>query len=329
MNRREIITALGAAALSPLSALAQSGGQMRSVGVLMSFLQDDPAGVADVAAFRQRLAELGWIEGQNIRIEFRWSGSDVERAQVLARVLVALKPDVLLARSTPPTAALKRETDAIPIVFVNVAEPVESGFVQTHARPGGNITGFTYFESSIGGKLLQLLKEADPRLARIAIIYNPQTAPFAGLFLRSVQLAAPSLALQIVDMPVYGDGDIEGAMGAFAREPAGGLIAIPDTFTVDHRDMIIALAARHRLPALYPTPSFTPSGGLMAYAADTRDAMQRAAGYIDRILRGTKPADLPVQTPAKFELSINLKTAKALGLTIPANLLALADEVIE
>jgi putative tryptophan/tyrosine transport system substrate-binding protein len=329
MNRREIIATLGAAALSPLSALAQSGGQMRSVGVLMSFLQDDPAGVADVTAFRQRLAELGWIEGQNIRMEFRWSGSDVERAQVLARELVALKPDVLLARSTPPTAALKRETDAIPIVFVNVAEPIESGFVQTLARPGGNITGFTYFESSIGGKWLQLLKEADPRLARVAIIYNPQTAPFGGLFLRSVQLAAPSLALQIVDLPVHSDGDIEAAMVAFAREPAGGLIAIPDTFTVGHRDRIIALAARHRLPALYSTPSFMPSGGLMAYAADTRDAMQRAASYIDRILRGTKPADLPVQTPAKFELSINLKTAKALGLTIPPNLLALADEVIE
>ena len=178
MNRREIIAALGAAAVSPLSALAQSGGQMRSVGVLMSFLPEDPAGVADVAAFRQRLAELGWIEGQNIRIEFRWSGSDVERAQVLAKELVTLKPDVLLARSTPPTAALKRETDVIPIVFVNVAEPIDSGFVQTLARPGGNITGFTYFESSIGGKLLQLLKEADPRLARIVtiLVATPQMA---------------------------------------------------------------------------------------------------------------------------------------------------------
>lgn len=329
MNRREFIAILGAAAVSPLSALAQPGGQTRSVGVLMSFLPDDPAGVADVAAFRQRLAELGWIEGQNIRIEFRWAGSDVERAEVLAKELVALRPDVLLARSTPPTAALKRETETIPIVFVNVAEPIESRFVQTLARPGGNITGFTYFESSIGGKWLQLLKEADPRLARIAIIYNPRTAPFAGLFLRSIQLAAPSLTLQIVDMPVHGDGDIEGAMAAFAREPAGGLIAIPDTFTVVRRDMIIALATRHRLPALYPTSSFTRSGGLMAYAADTRDAMQRAASYIDRILRGAKPADLPVQAPAKFELSINLKTAKALGLDLSPMLIARADEVIE
>jgi putative ABC transport system substrate-binding protein len=329
MNRREIIAALGATAVSPFSALAQPGERMRSVGVLMSFLQGDPAGVADVAAFRQRLTELGWIEGQNIRIEFRWPGADVERARVLAKELVALKPDVLLARSTPPTAALKRETDAIPIVFVNVAEPIESGFVQTLARPGGNITGFSYFESSIGGKWLQLLKEADPRIVRIAIIYNPQTAPFAGLFLHSVQSAAPTLALQIVDMPVHSDADIEAAAAVFAREPGGGLVAIPDTFTVERRDTIIALAARHRLPALYPTPSFTPSGGLMAYAVDTRDAMQRAAGYIDRILRGAKPADLPVQAPAKFELSINLRTAKALGLDLAPMLLARADEVIE
>jgi putative tryptophan/tyrosine transport system substrate-binding protein len=329
MNRREIIAALGATAVSPFSALAQPGERMRSVGVLMSFLQGDPAGVADVAAFRQRLTELGWIEGQNIRIEFRWPGADVERARVLAKELVALKPDVLLARSTPPTAALKRETDAIPIVFVNVAEPIESRFVQTLARPGGNITGFSYFESSIGGKWLQLLKEADPRIVRIAIIYNPQTAPFAGLFLHSVQSAAPTLALQIVDMPVHSDADIEAAAAVFAREPGGGLVAIPDTFTVERRDTIIALAARHRLPALYPTPSFTPSGGLMAYAVDTRDAMQRAAGYIDRILRGAKPADLPVQAPAKFELSINLRTAKALGLDLAPMLLARADEVIE
>ncbi len=329
MNRREIIAALGATAVSPFSALAQPGERMRSVGVLMSFLQSDPAGAADVAAFRQRLTELGWIEGQNIRIEFRWPGADVERARVLAKELVALKPDVLLARSTPPTAALKRETDAIPIVFVNVAEPIESGFVQTLARPGGNITGFTNFESSIGGKWLQLLKEAAPRIVRIAIIYNPQTAPFSGLFLRAVQSAAPSLALQIVDMPVHSDGDIEAAMAVFAREPGGGLIPVPDTFTIERRDTIIALAARLRLPALYPAPSFTPSGGLMAYAVDTRDAMQRAAGYIDRILRGARPSDLPVQAPAKFELSINLKTAKALGLDLAPMLLARADEVIE
>jgi putative ABC transport system substrate-binding protein len=329
MNRREIMAALGAAAASPFLALAQPGEQMRRVGVLMSVLQGDPTGVADVAAFRQGLAELGWIEGRNIQLEYRWPGSDVERAQVLAKELVGLKPDALLARSTPTTAALKRETDTIPIVFVNVAEPIQSGFVQTLARPGGHVTGFTNFEASIGGKWLQLLKEVDPRIVRIAIVYNPQTAPFAALFLRSVQSAAPTFAVQIVDMPVRGDADIEAAMAMFAREPDGGLIAIPDSFTVGRRDAIIALASRHRLPALYSTPSFTPNGGLMAYAVDTRDAMQRAAGYIDRILKGAKPADLPVQAPAKFELSINLKTAKTLGLNLAPTLLAGADEVIE
>jgi putative tryptophan/tyrosine transport system substrate-binding protein len=329
MNRREIIAALAATAVSPFSALAQPGEQIRRVGVLMSFPQDNPSSVADVAAFRQRLADLGWIEGQNIRIEFRWPGSDLDHARVLAKELVALNPDVLLARSTPNTAALKRETSTIPIVFVNVAEPVESGFVQTLARPGGHITGFTNFEASIGGKWLQLLKEADPRIVRVAIIYNPQTAPFAALFLRSVQSAAATLSAQVVDMPVQDDADIETAVPMFTREPGGGLIAIPDSFTVGRRDVIIALAARHRLPALYSAPSFTSSGGLMAYAVDTRDTMQRAAGYIDRILKGAKPADLPVQAPAKFDLSLNIKTAKTLSLDLAPTLLARADEVIE
>ena len=330
MNRREIIAALGAVAASPLLALAQPGEQMRRVGVLMSFLQDDPAGAAEVAALRQGLADLGWIEGRNIRIELRWHGGDVERAQALAKELVALKLDVLLARSTPATAALKRETDTIPIVFANIAaEPMESGFVQTLARPGGHITGFTSFEAAIGGKWLQLLKEADPRISRIAAIYNPETAPYAGLFLRSAQSAAPTLAVQIVDMPVRSDADIEAALATFASKPGGGLITIPDSFASERRDTIIALAARHRLPALYSTPSFTPSGGLMAYAVDTRDTMRRAAGYVDRILKGAKPADLPVQAPARFELSINLKTARTLGLEIRPTLLASADEVIE
>jgi ABC-type uncharacterized transport system substrate-binding protein len=328
MRRRDfLVAALGAAAW-PLALRAQQG-EMRRVGVLMSFLHDDPAGIKDVAAFRQGLVDFGWVEGRNIHIELRWAGGDVERAQVLAKELVGLKPDVLLARSTPTTDALKSETSVIPIVFVNVAEPIESGFVQTLARSGGHITGFTNFEASIGGKWLQLLKEADPRIVRIAIIYNPKTAPFAPLFLRSVQSAALTLAVQIVDMPVQGDADIETAVAMFTREPGGGLIAIPDSFTAGRRDVIIALAARHRLPALYSTPSFTPSGGLMAYAVDSRDTMQRAAGYVDRILKGAKPADLPVQAPAKFELSINLKTAKTLGLDLGPTLLARADEVIE
>jgi putative ABC transport system substrate-binding protein len=251
MRRREFIAGLGAAAFAmPRFGCAQQGERMRHIGVLMSVLQDDPAGLSDVAAFRQGLAELGWIEGRNIRIDFRWPGGDVERAQELAKELVALKPDVLLARSTPTTAALKSETEVIPIVFVNVAEPVESRFAQTLAQPGGNITGFTNFEGSIGGKWLQLLKEVDPRIARVGIIYNPRTAPFAGLFLRSVQSAARMLSVQTVELPVQSDADIEMALASFALERGGGLVAIPDSFTAGRRDLIIALTARHRLPAL-------------------------------------------------------------------------------
>jgi putative ABC transport system substrate-binding protein len=329
MRRREFITLLGGAALAwPIGALAQ-GGRMRRVGVLMNVVENDPGGVAEMADFRQGLAELGWVADRNINIEFRWPGGDLERAQALAKELVDLKPEVLLARSTPTTAALKRESDSIPIVFVNVTEPVEQGFVQSLARPGGNITGFTNFESMIGGKWLQLLKEVDPRIARIAIIFNPQTAPFAGLFLRSVEAAAPGLAVEVAAMPVQRDTDIEPAMTAFARRPAGALVAIPDSFTLQHRDLIIAAAARNRLPALYANLVSTPSGGLMAYAVDARDLMHRAAGYVDRILKGEKPSELPVQQPAKFELSINLKTARALGLTVPQSLVSIADEVIE
>jgi putative ABC transport system substrate-binding protein len=329
MTRREFIARLGAGVVWPLAAWAQQPERVRHIGVLMNVVRDDPGGLADVAAFRQGLAELGWVEGRNIDIEFRWPGGDIERAQTFAKELVGLRPDVLIGRSTPTTAALKQETGTIPIIFVNVTEPLEQGFVQSLARPGGNITGFTNFEASIGGKWLQLLKEVDPRIARVAVIYNPQTAPFAGLFLRSVQSAAPTFAVEAVAMPVQNDADIEAALTMFAQRPAGGLIAIPDSFTGEHRALIIALAARHRLPALYSTLSFTPSGGLMAYSVDTRDLMQRAATYVDRILRGASPAELPVQQPAKFQLSINLKTAKAIDLDLAPTLIARADEVIE
>ena len=329
MRRREFIAGLGSAAAWPLAARAQQGDRARHVGVLMSVVQEDPGGPADVTAFRQGLADLGWIEGRNIDIEFRWPGGDIERVQTFAKELVGLRRDVLIGRSTPTTAALKHETVTIPIIFVNVPEPVEQGFVQSLARPGGNVTGFTNFEASIGGKWLQLLKEVDPRIARVAVIYNPQTAPFAGLYLRSVESAAPTFVVETVAMPIQGDADIEAALTMFARQPSGGLIAIPDSFTLQHRDRIIALAARYRLPALYANSSAIPSGGLMAYAVDTRDTMQRAAGYVDRILKGAKPGDLPVQQAARFQLSINLKTAKAMGLDIAPNLIARADEVIE
>jgi putative ABC transport system substrate-binding protein len=330
MQRREFMAGLGSAVVArPLAVRAQQPERLRHVGVLMNVVQQDPGGSADVTAFRQGLADLGWIEGRNIDIQFRWPGGDIERVRTFARELVGLRPDVLIGRSTPTTAALKQETATIPIIFVNVPEPAEQGFVQSLARPGGNITGFTNFEASIGGKWLQLLKEVDPRIARVAVIYNPQTAPFAGLFLRSVQSAAPTFVVEMVTMPIRSDADIETALSMFATQPSSGLIAIPDSFTVQHRDRIIALAAHYRLPALYANPSATPSGGLMAYAVDTRDTMQRAAGYVDRILKGTKPADLPVQQAARFQLSINVKTAKAIGLDVAPNLLARADEVIE
>jgi putative tryptophan/tyrosine transport system substrate-binding protein len=295
----------------------------------MYTLEDDPAGTADVAAFQQGLAELGWTEGRNLRTHLRWPGGDVERARALAKELVVLRPDALVARSTPTATALKGETDVIPIVFVNVSEPVESGLAQTLARPGGNATGFTNFESSIGGKWLQLLKEVDPRIIRVGMIYNPQTAPFAKSFLHSVQTAATMLSVQTVDLPVRTDADIEAGLAMLAREPGAGLVAIPDSFTVERRDVIVALTAHHRLPSVYANPSATQSGGLVAYAVDSQDAMRRAAGYIDRILRGARPGDLPVQQATKFTLSINLKTAKALGLEIPPSLVATADEVIE
>jgi putative tryptophan/tyrosine transport system substrate-binding protein len=330
MRRRQFIAALGGAVATwPSLSRAQHVDLTRQVGVLMSVVPDDPSGDADIAAFRQGLDELGWTDGRNIRLHLRWPGGDIERVRALAKELVELRPDALVSRSTPTTMALRSQTDLIPIVFVNVSEPVESGLAQTLARPGGNVTGFTNFEGSIGGKWLQLLKEVDPRISRVAMIYNPQTAPFGRLFLRSVQSAAPVLSLQAVDLPVETTSDIETALAAFAREKGGSLVAIPDSFTSEHRDLIIALAARHQLPAVYSYLSATRSGGLMAYAVDTRDTMRRAAGYIDRILKGARPAELPIQQPAQLALSVNLKTAKALGLEFPPSLVATADEVIE
>jgi putative ABC transport system substrate-binding protein len=329
MTRREFTTLFGGAAAAwPLAARAQQP-RMRRLGVLMSFAENDPGGISEMDELRTGLAELGWVEGRNIHVDVRWPGGNMERVPEMAVELVSLRPDILLARSTPTTAALKREGETIPIVFVNIIEPVEQGFVQNLARPGGNITGFTNFESMIGGKWLQLIKEVDPRITRVAVIFNPQTAPFAGLFVRSIEAAAPGLAIEVMTMPVASAANIEVAMTDFARRPGGGLVAIPDSFTGEHREHVIAQAARNRLPTLFSNVVSTSNGGLMAYAVDTRDLMHRAAGYVDRILKGDKPAELPVQQPAKFTLSINLKSAKALGLTVPLSLMARADEVIE
>jgi len=328
MKRREFIAGLGGAAAWPLAAWAQVE-RLRRIGVLMSVLNDDPEGPAEMAALRQRLAEHGWVEGRTIDIAVRWAGGNIRLIESLAKELVGLKPDVLLSRSTPTTAALKRESGGIPIVFVNVAEPAEQGLVQSLARPGGNITGFTNFEASVGSKMLQLLKEIDPRIVRVVVIYNPRTAPFAGSYVRSMGAAATSLGVETIATPVQSDSDIEAALTAFARQPGGGLIAIPDAFTAERRDLITALAERMRLPAMYGLLYFARSGGLTTYAVDARDLMHRAADYVDRILSGTRAADLPVQQPTKFDLIINLKTAKALGIEVPPNLLAIAQEVIE
>jgi putative tryptophan/tyrosine transport system substrate-binding protein len=330
MNRREIIAGIAGAAVAwPAVARAQQSSRRRRLGVLIGTPLGDPGGQAEVAAFVKALAELGWVEGRNIDIAYRWSGGDIARADTFAKEMIKLNPDILLARSTPPTMALKSATSTIPIVFVNVAEPISSGIVPNLVRPGGNITGFAGFEASIGGKWLQLLKGVDPRLIRIGIIYNPQTAPFAGLFLRSIETAAPTVGVETIAIPVQSEADIAAALTSLAQRPGSGLVQILDTYTLEHRDSIIALAARLRLPALYSNRVATRSGGLMAYAVDDLNQFQRAATYVDRILKGEKPADLPVQPPARFELSINLKTAKALGLALPDTLVASADEVIE
>lgn len=327
MRRREFAALCIGAAAWPLAARAQP--RQRRLGMLIGTSPGDPGGQAEVAVFVKALEQLGWVEGRNIAIAYRWSGADLALAEMSARELMAGNPDVLLARSTPPTIALQRATSTVPIVFVNVAEPISSGIVPNLGQPGGNTTGFTNFEASIGGKWLQLLKEVAPGLVRIGILYNPHSAPFAGLFLRSVEVAAPILAVETIAMPVQNEADIHAALSAIAQRPGSGLVQIPDSYSVEHRNVIIDLAARLRVPALYSSRLMAVSGGLISYAVDDLNQFQRAATYVDRILNGAKPADLPVQQPDRFQLSINLKTAKTLGLEMPPSLLALADEVIE
>ena len=331
MNRREVIAALGAAAASPLLALAQPSEQMHRVGVLSSFLQDDPAGVADVAVFQQGLADLGWIEGRNIRIELRWPGGDVERAQALAKELVGLQPDVLLAgNSTPVTAALQRETRTIPIVFVGVGDPVASGLIAGLPQPGGNLTGFFNWEASFGGNWLELLLEIAPDIKRVAMIFNPDTAPLVGShFSPSFEAAARSRKVEQMAAPVHSDAEIETVIGSAGRESHGGLVVLPDAFVRVHRTPIILLAARYNVPAVYSESFWPREGGLLSYGVDRVDIFRRSASYFDRLLRGAKPSKLPVQIPTRFELVVNLKTAKALGLVVPSSILVSAYEVIE
>ena len=330
MKRREFITLLGGAAAAwPPVARAQQPGGMRRIGVLMGSAENDSEAQAWVAAFREALQKLGWTEGRNIRIDTRWASADVEAMQRFARELVALQPDLILSQSTLAVAALLQQTRTIPIVFALIANPVGSGFVASFARPGGNVTGFVTIEGSLGGKWLELLKEIAPRVARVALPFNPATATFAEYYLNPVKAAAASLGVEAIVAPVHDRSELESVIAAQAREPNSGLVVIPDAFTINHRAEITLLAARHRLPAVYPYRDFTELGGLLSYGFDRLENWRGVAGYVDRILKGEKPADLPVQAPSKYELVLNLKTAKALGLDVPWILQQRADEVIE
>jgi putative ABC transport system substrate-binding protein len=329
MKRRAFITLLGGAAAAwPLAARAQQPSGMRRIGVLVSSAEDDLDMQARVAGFRQGLEKLGWSEDRNARIDARFAAGNPDQFQALAKELVALQPDVIFAHSTPIVTALQRESRTIPIVFVSVSDPIGAGFVASLARPGGNLTGLLQYEEGIAGKWLAMLKEIAPRLARAALVANPKTTAY-DYFLRTAKAAAASLTIELVPNPVETTADIERAIASVARVPNSGLLLPPDTTTVLHRDLIIALAARHRLPAVYPFRVFVAAGGLMSYGTEQVDMFRQAASYVDRILRGANPADLPVQAPTKFETAVNLKTAKALGLTVPPGLLVAADEVIE
>jgi putative ABC transport system substrate-binding protein len=328
IRRREFITLLGGAAAWPLAARAQQGDRVRRIGVLWLGDENDSALNTFVSAFTQALAGLGWTDGRNVRLDLRRYGDDIYRIPALAREVVGLQPDIILAGTTPATVALQRETRAIPIVFAGVADPVASGIVERLDRPSGNVTGFGYLEASLGGKWLELLSEIAPGLKRAAIMFNPDMAP-ASIFIPSLETAARSLKVVPIRAPVHSDVEIETAIIALGREPGGGLVVMPDPFTSVHRAPIISAAARNNVPAVYYRSYFARDGGLLSYGGDLVDTFRGAASYVDRILRGAKPGDLPVQFTTKFEMAVNLKTAKALGLTVPTSILVRADEMIE
>jgi putative tryptophan/tyrosine transport system substrate-binding protein len=328
MKRREFITLLGGGVACPLAARAQQGERVRRIGVLMNLGSDDAEGQARNAAFLQGLQELGWTVGRNVRIEYRWGGGDVELFRRYASELVALAPDVILAVGGAVVPSLLQATRTVPIVFTGTPDPVGAGFVESLARPGGNVTGFTPFEFGISGKWLELLKEIAPHVTRAAVLRDPAVAAGVGM-LGAIQSVAPSLGMELRPLGVRDADEIERAITAFARSPNGGLIVTGSTLVVVHRNLIVTLAARHKLPAVYFERTFADAGGLISYGPDQIDQYRQAAGYVDRILKGAKPADLPVQALTKYKLVINLKTAKAMGLTVPPTLLARADEVIE
>jgi ABC-type uncharacterized transport system substrate-binding protein len=330
MERRAFLAGAAALLAAPLAAGAQQTSQMRRIGVLMGLAESDPGAQARVGAFRRGLQTLGWAEGRNVRIDIRWATTfDAPAMQRFAKELVALQPDLILSHNTPTTATLLQHTRTIPIVFAVVSDPIGSGFVASFPRPGGNVTGFTNIEPTMASKWLELLKEVAPRVARVAFLFNPATAPYAEYYLSPFKAAAASVAMEAIPTPVRNTSELEAAIAAQARTPNGGLVVMTDSFLVNHREKITSLAARYRLPAVYPFREFIELGGLLSYGNDLLDSFQRAATYADRILKGATPNELPVQAPVKFELVINLKTAKALGLKIPQSLLQRADQVID
>jgi ABC-type uncharacterized transport system substrate-binding protein len=328
MRRRQFITLLGGAAAWPLVARAQQRERMRRIGVLMNLAADDPESLVRVAAFAQGLQELGWTVGRNLQLDTRWAAGDADRFRRYAAELIALTPDVVLASTSPSVAALQQASRTVPIVFATVTDPVGQGFVASLGRPSGNTTGFSVFEYGFGPKWLELLKEIAPRVTRAAVLRDSTLVATGGL-LGAIQGAAPSFGVEVSPVGVSDGAEIERSITAFARGSNGGLIVLPSPLTGVHRELIIGLAARHRLPGVYALRFYATAGGLASYGPHVIDQYRRAAGYVDRILKGEKPADLPVQAPTRYELVINLKTAKALGLEVPPTLLARADEVIE
>jgi putative tryptophan/tyrosine transport system substrate-binding protein len=328
MRRREFIAGIGSAAAWPVVARAQQGGPAQRIGVLMPYEENDPEAKAQLSAFTQGLAELGWIDGRSLRIDVRWATGNPDRMRMFSKELVDLQPDVIFVSGTPSTAALQRETRTIPILFVNVADPVGEG--AGLSRPAGNLTGFIYTEAGIAGKLVELLTEIAPAVKRAAIMFNPDTAPGGGSYhLPAFAAAAQSLKVEPITAPVHSDAEIETFINLFGREPGGGLVVQGDAFMFVHRALIILLAARNNLPAVYQTHVCVSAGGLLSYGPDEDAIFRRSASYLDRILRGAKPADLPVQLPVKFVIAVNAKTAKTLGLTVPQSILLRADEVID
>jgi putative ABC transport system substrate-binding protein len=330
MRRRKFIFGIvTASAVWPIPALTQQTYKVAKIGVLMGGVEKDPSQKANIAALAQGLRKLGWADGSTIQINYRFGAGDPEKMRAFAKELVGLKPDMIIGDSTAGTTALARETKSIPLVFVMVADPIGSGFVVSYARPGGNITGFSNFEPSLGGKWVELLKELAPRVERIALVFKPETAPFAGLYLTECEAAAKSLGVNVIPLPVRDISEMERLVATLGSGPQAGLVALPDIFTYANRERIITLAAQYRIPAVHYHRAFPAHGGLMSYGVNVPDLFRRAAAYVDRILHGEKPTGLAVQAPTKFELIINRKTAKALGLSVSPHLLVRADEVIE